>query len=1528
MPVEEIDVKGPPSTSGWSPVSVDLTAYAGQLVKLAFFHEEYDNTAWGGDEQAPGWYIDDVQIWQGVPTMRPLEDFEVGWGDWSTDHGVWQVGEPTSGPAAAHSGTAVAATILNGNYPAQTDSRLISPAFEVPIVAGNEQILIRYWQWFQYADYSGELQVSYKYGNADAWSSWEPLPLTVADGNSAGWQPANANLTDYMGMTIRLGFYHQSGSTTKSGWYIDDMSLNHFTPPSIKLGALTPGFLASVAERDYWVLLVPAGGHLTLTLNDLDDIGANEIYLKHGSLPTAGDFDYRFSKFGSADQQIYVPDAKPGYWFVMVAGSDVPEGGSDYTVLAEHASGVIVDKVTPDHYGAANGARLTIEGAGFTPGIQVELLSNESMVTTATTMDYYSGRKIGVDFDLTGLAPGEDYLLRIRVDDSTAELPFSVTDPIPAELRTHMVLPRNVGYHRPATIWVEYENVGQVAMEAPLLVVSARQRQRTAAILHTGGGVHVDSGAEVRVIPLTGAMEVPTPRGFWTSAMPDGYANTVQFLASGSVSGLIQPGEKGRFPIYWAGWQQPWDFSYPDIIFTLGVVKDSNAEPIDWSGIKDNMRPDTLDPDTWEALWSAFTAEAGNTWGAYVDMLQANAIYLGRLGIYVNDVSDLLAFEFAQADGLNVVRTLASSTDAHVAAPGLDITFRRTYGQSISSRYTLGDFGRGWSHNWAYHLAFESDGTIRLMNPGGGRRTYQPDSRPNRPYFSMEGDHAIFESVAGGYRHQEANGFVRFFDAMGRLSYVEDASGSRITCIYSGNQLTRLEHSAGQFIDIGWSGDRITSVTDPAGRVNHYTYNGGGGYLDRVVSYDQSSVAYTYETAGAPAQRHAITSITFPGNTHQYFTWDARGRLSGISRDGGAEPIALTYGQAGEVFVTDAFANTSSYYLDHRGILVRATDPQGDAIALDYDNDYNLTTVIDPAGRSYNYAYNTEGDMIRMTDPLGFVTRLSYTGPFNRLTGLVDAKGNVTRYAYSDSGNLSSISYDDGSVESWNYTGSGSPSTWINRRGTPIGYEYNTDGRLTAKVFTNNVRMEYHWDLRGNLDYTVDPNGTTDFTYDTNAFLVRIDYPGNHWLGYSWNEAGQRTALTNELGDVQHYHYDAVGRLESMTDDEGGLIVRYEYDAAGRLVKKTLGNGVYTTYDYNESWELISLANMMPDDTILSRFDYEYDSRGRRIAMTSTYGQADDPRTNYIGRWTYDYDDLGQLVAWEDPSGHRVEYEYDALGNRITVTEDGVVTEYTANNMNQYTQVGDTTYTFDLDGNLVHEDRVDGSWTAYTYNDENRLASIETSDGQSWEYGYNALGYRNRVTDKGVSEADVIDTFGLGNLVGVYPASSDPTMYIHGFGLVNQQVGMNQSEWFTFDAIGSVQEIALSDGYIAENNVYEPFGDKSLKDGSITSRFMAYGLWGIERDAGNTLFMRARNYDLKAGRFMSHDPIGIRGNDMNLYRYAFNQVTRFIDPLGLEGKTPWYEDPDHWSIDVMNFIEWLLSDPPHSVPGDSTICVG
>jgi len=97
------------------------------------------------------------------------------------------------------------------------------------------------------------------------------------------------------------------------------------------------------------------------------------------------------------------------------------------------------------------------------------------------------------------------------------------------------------------------------------------------------------------------------------------------------------------------------------------------------------MRPDTISTQAWDVLWANFTAQVGTTWGDHVRMLDDNAAYLGRLGQRVLDVGQLLAFEFQQADGLSPIRSLASAVDIAVEAPGLPVTFARTFSQPIRS---------------------------------------------------------------------------------------------------------------------------------------------------------------------------------------------------------------------------------------------------------------------------------------------------------------------------------------------------------------------------------------------------------------------------------------------------------------------------------------------------------------------------------------------------------------------------------------------------------------------------------------------------------------------------------------------------------------------------------------------------------------------------------------------------------------------------------------------------------------------------
>lgn len=487
-------------------------------------------------------------------------------------------------------------------------------------------------------------------------------------------------------------------------------------------------------------------------------------------------------------------------------------------------------------------------------------------------------------------------------------------------------------------------------------------------------------------------------QGFWTSADPEGFSHAVQFIASGQTPGVLQPGESFRMPVYYAGWQQPWDFSYPPINFSLGVLTADNTNAVDWAAMKDGLKPASIMSDAWAALWSSFTNEVGQTWGDYVSRLDDNANYLGRLDERVLDVGELLAFELQKADGLGPVRTLASAVDAAVEAPGLPITFSRVFPASLSQRFELGPLGYGWSHNWQLSLTNAPDGTVTICGPGSSRRTFQPDSRSNA-YFAQSGDHATLRAIGGGaFTLTEPNGVVYAFRADGKLDYVADTHNNRITAGYTGNHLTSLTHSSGQFLQIGYYGNgRIQTLTDSVGRQSTFYYDTSGQHLTATRDYTDRYTTNSYITGQGITREHALQTITYPGGTHQYYAFDVNGSLSASWRDGNAEPIWFGYDDGGKVTATNGLSQVTKFFFDHRGLLVKTEDPLGNAVHLDFDNEYNLGRMTDPSGRAYNYGYDSHGNLARSVDALAQPTQFKYTSLNNRLASLRDANNNVTR---------------------------------------------------------------------------------------------------------------------------------------------------------------------------------------------------------------------------------------------------------------------------------------------------------------------------------------------------------------------------------------------------------------------------------------------------------------------------------------------------------------------------------------------------
>jgi RHS repeat-associated protein len=287
------------------------------------------------------------------------------------------------------------------------------------------------------------------------------------------------------------------------------------------------------------------------------------------------------------------------------------------------------------------------------------------------------------------------------------------------------------------------------------------------------------------------------------------------------------------------------------------------------------------------------------------------------------------------------------------------------------------------------------------------------------------------------------------------------------------------------------------------------------------------------------------------------------------------------------------------------------------------------------------------------------------------------------------------------------------------------------------------------------------------------------------------------------------------------------------------------------------------------------------------------------------------------VILLEAPSQRTVLYTNDAL-NRLSMNDNGAVTSYTPNHLNQYTAVTDHgTLSYDTKFSLS----VDDGWN-YTYDAEKRLISATTT-GHSAQFGYDGIGRCVKRTIDGATTVFTYDNWkpivewefsaGTVRLVAwnLYGAGADEI-------LVRNQPNTGGYLYYHLDAQGNVQFLLSDTLHGLEKNTYDVFGKPTIMGWNETvpravsqygNRFLFTG-----REYLYTLELydyRHRIYNPELGRFIQTDPLGLQiegekltalqtalyvgetapatfaSSELNLYRYCNNDPVNKTDPTGL-----------------------------------------
>jgi len=1216
--------------------------------------------------------------------------------------------------------------------------------------------------------------------------------------------------------------------------------------PELFVGVDLAGTLWGPGQRQYFKVVPPQDRSLTITLDSLATSGASAVYVSRGVMPAPGDFDFRGQSF-EPDASLVIPRTVGQSIYYMMVEGQFGDAATDGFTLSARLPGMKIAQVSPNQGGNTGRVTVRIDGTELTPTTTVQIFNTTTTIHTVA-IDYRDSSHLFATFDLSGAAMGS-YDMFVS-DGAANDLVFDAFEVIPGvemPLVIEVIVPGSYRRLRTTSLIVEVRNDGNTDVTAPLLQLSSEAAYLS---LSEQGDPDFPSAAPSFVDPFT---------------------QSKQFLAisQDGPAGILRPGETSR---------TMFRFNIPSFIaqdrlapFSLEQPEDLGLE-IDWDSQKDEQQPLFTGDEAWNVIWGAFTAKAGTTIADYQQMLANTATDLSRLGIRTSDPERLARAAMAEAD--SVIAGMARSDGADVATrgSGLGLSLSRISSQTLSGRYRLGPMGRGWTHGWEISIASDAQGDAVISQAGGVRNFVKV---PNGTFESAPGDAAVLTLINGLYRLREVHGEIMTFRADGLLDSLEDRFGNIVTASYDANGLLQsLNHNSGDVLTFTYDTEgRLVEVADPTGESSVYTYD--NEHLVRVETA-RGVTEYSYLNGDTQLREHAIASIFRPDGSQLFLEYDSFGRVIRTEYNNGENAINYQYGSSRQLTATDAEGMTVTAFFNDVGKVEFLQDGLGRQTSYNYDSDNHLSELFLPTGHSQLFDFCGCGSLLSTVDPKGIKESMTYDPEFRHLTSITDGAGNVTEYVRDDNGVLQLIQYADGSQESFSTDAQGNATGVTDRRGNEIAISYDASGQLLRKDFEDGTFQEYTYDARGNR-LTASNNGDTIvMEYDTADRMTRMAYSNGRFLEFSYDAAGRRTRSIDQTGFEQFYEFDTHGRLSAMTDGTGALLVSYEFGLSGQLVRKNVGSGAFTTYAYDAVGQLSSLANHAPDGTISSQFEYAYGALGQVLSMTTLEGI-----TNYT------YDLSGQLTRIVLPSGRTLSYGYDDAGNRTRVVDSGVTTEYVTDIRNQYTSAGNTTYTYDADGNLAT--RTDSSGTTnFSFDVQGQLIAIVGPSGTTY-YEYDALGNRVASTRDGARTEYLIDPAGLNTVVGEYDSSGAVLAnYIQGAGLVGRadQTGL---AYYDFDAVGNTAALTDMTGNILNEYQYLPFGEMTTQTVSVSNPFTFGGELGVIDEGDGFYQMRARFYDTGTGQFLSNDPLGqTAGGSINLRQYAFNNPVSFVDPSGFK----------------------------------------
>ncbi|HGX6930642.1 TPA: RHS element core protein, partial [Escherichia coli] len=676
---------------------------------------------------------------------------------------------------------------------------------------------------------------------------------------------------------------------------------------------------------------------------------------------------------------------------------------------------------------------------------------------------------------------------------------------------------------------------------------------------------------------------------------------------------------------------------------------------------------------------------------------------------------------------------------------------------------------------------------------------------------------------------------------------------------------------------------QLVSQKDAQGREIRYEYSAAGD-LTATVSPDGKRSTIEYDKRGRPV------SVTEGGLTRS-MGYDAAGRITVLTNENGSQST-FRYDPVDRLTEQRGFdGRTQRYQYDLTGKLTQSED-EGLITLWHYDASDRITrrTVNGEPAEQWQY------------DDHGWLTTLSHTSEGHRVSVHYgyDDKGRLTgerqtvenpetgellwqhetKHAYNEQGLANRVTPDSLPPVEWLTYGSGYLAG-MKLGGTPL-VEYTRDRlhRETVRSFGSRAGSNAAYELTS----TYTPAGQLQSQH-LNSLVYDRDY--------GWNDNGDLVRISGPR-QTREYGYSATGRLESVRTLAPDLDIRIPYatDPAGnRLPDPELHPDSTLT-----AW---------PDNRIAedAHYVYHYDEYGRLTEKTDRIPtgviRTDDERTHH-----YHYDSQHRLV-FHTRIQHgeplvESRYLYDPLGRRMAKRVWRRERDLTGW-MSLSRKPEETWYGWDGDRLTTVQTDTTRIQTVYQPGSFAPLIRIETDNGEREKAQCRSLA--EKIQQEGsedghgvVFPAELVGL--LDRLEGEIRAncvSSESRQWLAQCGLTVERLAAQiepvylperKIHLYHCDHRGLPLALISEDGNTAWSAEYDEWGNQ-LNEENPHHLHQPYRLPGQQYDKESGLYYnRHRYYDPLQGRYITPDPIGLRGG-WNMYQYPLNPI-QVIDPMGLD----------------------------------------